>query len=84
MAATTRTSMSFSSLAADRPDLALLQHPQELDLEPQAQLADFVEKEGAPVGPPQEANFVGHGAGESALGVPNSSDSISLSGWRRS
>ena len=54
---------------ADRPDLALLQHAQQLDLQRRRHLADFVEKHRAGVRGLEHALGVGDGAGERALDV---------------
>ena len=54
---------------ADGPDLALLEHAQELRLERAARLADLVEEERAAVGDVEEALPVGDGAGEGAAAV---------------
>ena len=53
VAATTRTSTLMVSVAADAPDLALLQHAQELHLHLRADLADLVEEERAARWPPR-------------------------------
>jgi hypothetical protein len=60
---------AYRLAAADRVDLALLQHPQQLDLHVQRQVADFIEEDGAAVGQLEAANPVGHGPGESPLAV---------------
>ena len=54
---------------ADRPDAAFFEGPQQLGLQHQRQLADFVEKEGAAVGVEEQALVVLAGTGEGALGV---------------
>src|SRR6266568_6895626 len=56
--------------AAHAPDLSLLQRAQELDLKAQGQLADLVEKEGAPVRRLHQTLLGAYGAGEGALLVP--------------
>ncbi len=55
-----------SSGAAQRFELAFLQHAEEFGLEFQRQLADFVEEDGAAVGKREPAFTPGHGAGERA------------------
>jgi hypothetical protein len=48
----------------ERPELAFLQHAQQLDLEHRAGIADLVEKDGAAVGLLEAAAAVFVGAGE--------------------
>ena len=69
MAASTRTSTGNLFVAADALDVFLLQHAQELDLGAQAQVADFVEKNGAVVGLLEAAHAAGVRAGEGAAFV---------------
>ena len=56
-------------LAAQRPDFLGFEHMQQLDLQRQRQLADFVEKDRAFVGFEKQALAGAVGAGEGALGV---------------
>ena len=56
--------------AAHATDLPLLQHAQQLDLKAQGQLADLIEKEGAPMCRLHEPLLGAYGAGEGALLVP--------------
>src|SRR5690606_8114527 len=56
-------------LAAEAAQGAVLQHPQQVDLHPRAQLTDLVEKEGAAVGELEEAALSVCGPGEGALFV---------------
>src|SRR5260221_14241112 len=56
--------------AADCPDLLLLDHAQQLHLQVQGHLADLVEEDRAAVGGGEQAWAALHGAGESALDVP--------------
>src|SRR5687767_10511268 len=58
------------ALIADAPDLALLQHAQELRLETDRQLADLVEQERAAARLLEEPRLVGARAGERAAHVP--------------
>jgi hypothetical protein len=51
---------------AERPELALLQHAQQLDLEHRAGIADFVEEDGAAVGLLEATAAILVGAGEGA------------------
>src|ERR687886_1970018 len=55
---------------ANRDDLAVLQHPQQLHLGGRRGLADLVEEEGSLGGGGKEARLVLHRAGERALYVP--------------
>ena len=57
-------------LAADRPDLALLQGPQQLGLHRQRHLADLVEKQRPALGLREEPLAVVAGVGEGPLDVP--------------
>ena len=57
-------------LAADRPDLALLQGPQQLGLRGQRHLADFVEKQRPALGQREKSLAVAAGVGEGPLHVP--------------
>ena len=52
--------------AANRPELALLQHPQQLGLQPQRHLADLVEQDRAAVRQLEQALAPGARAGERA------------------
>src|SRR5690606_15857444 len=54
---------------ADADDLALLEHPQQLGLEVERQLADLVEEDRAAVGLLEAAGAVDHRPGEGALAV---------------
>ena len=54
---------------ADRNHLALLQHPQQLDLQRRRHLADLVQEEGAAPRRREESLLVAHRAGEGALHV---------------
>ena len=54
---------------ADAPDLALLDGPQELDLQQRRDLGDLVEEQRAAVGRGEEAHLVGDRAGERSLHV---------------
>jgi hypothetical protein len=53
-----RTSTCFTVPRPERADLALLQHAQDLRLQPEGHLADLVEEERAPVGELEEALLV--------------------------
>jgi hypothetical protein len=53
-------------VAAERPELALLQHAQQLDLEGRAGFADFVEEQRAAIGLLEQADAVVDRAGEGA------------------
>ena len=66
----TRTSTLRGVAAAHPADLALLQHPQQLGLELERQVADLVQQQRALVGQLEEPRPVGGGAGEGALRVP--------------
>src|SRR5436309_212299 len=55
---------------ADRLDLARLERAQELDLQVQREVADFVEEERPSVRSAECARSAGHGAGERAFLVP--------------
>ncbi len=57
-------------LAADRPDLALLQGPQQLGLRGQRHLADFIEKQRPALGQREKSLAVVAGVGEGPLHVP--------------
>ena len=60
--------IGLDGLAAPDPvELALLQHPQQLDLHRQRHIADFVEEEGAPLGQFEAAAPGGNGTGEGPL-----------------
>ena len=61
VAATTRTSIRWIRGRAERPDLALLQHAQQLGLQRERQLADLVEEDGAAVGLDEQAVAVRRG-----------------------
>ena len=65
MAATTRTSMRVGR-AAEPLDLPFLEHPQQLGLQLQRQLADLVEEDGPAVGQLEAAGLRGERAGERA------------------
>ena len=70
---------------ADPPDLALLQHPEQLGLEVERQVADLVEQQRALVGQLEQAGAVGGGAGERALAVAEELGLEQLlREWRRS
>ena len=56
--------------AADRPELAVLQHAKQLDLQAGRHLADLVEQQGAAIGQFHQTGLVGHRAGEGAALVP--------------
>ena len=56
--------------AAETFELPFLQHAQQLGLELERHVADFVEEERAPVGQLEPAGPAGHRAGEGALFVP--------------
>ena len=56
-------------MRADAPDLALLEHAQQLGLDAERQLADLVEEDGAAVRRLEEALAVAIGAGEGAAHV---------------
>ena len=55
--------------AAERHELLLLDHPQQLGLRVERDVADLVEEDGAAVGGLEQPLLVGHGAGEGALDV---------------
>ena len=85
VAAMTRTSTCAGSRPPTRPDLALLQHAQELGLEVERQVADLVEEERAAVGQLEQAGPVARGAGEGALRSGRTARSrAGARGWRRS
>ena len=71
--------------AAERPHRALLQHPQQLDLQGGRHVPDFVEQQRAAVGLLEQALVIGDGVGEGALHV---AEQFRLEqaprGWRRS
>ena len=54
----------------DRTKFLLLQNPEQLGLQVQRQLADFIEKRGAPVGRLYQAHLGVGGAGEGSLDMP--------------
>src|SRR6185295_7119753 len=54
---------------ADAPELAFLEHAQQLGLRPRRQLADFVEEQRSAVGFLEDAAAIGDGAGERSAGV---------------
>ena len=60
---------SLTALGAQRLELALLQHPQQLGLERRAHRGDLVEKDGSAVGERKLAFLVRRGAGEGAADV---------------
>ncbi len=68
---------------AQPPYLPILQHPQELGLEVHRHLGDLVEQHRALVGLLQEAGFVGGGAGEGALHMPEELGLDQVLGERR-
>ncbi len=55
------------AVAADRPELALLQHAQQLDLQRHRHLGDLVKQQRSAVGHLHQAHLVGDGPGERAL-----------------
>ena len=54
---------------ADRQHLALLEESQQLRLDVERQVADFVEEQRAADGGPQHARLIGHRAGETAAAM---------------
>ncbi len=55
--------------AADRPDLALLQHAEQAGLDPERHVADLVEEQRATIGLDEHAGALGGGARERAFAV---------------
>ena len=76
----TRTSTLRGARVADRHDLALLQHAQQLGLHRERHLADLVEEDRAAGGGLEQAAVILRRAGERARRWPNSSLSSSVSG----
>ena len=83
VAAMTRTSGVRVSRAAERLHLALLQHPQELDLQRRRHVADLVEEERAAVGLLEAARLVAVGPVKAPRTWPNSSRLEQRVGQRR-
>jgi hypothetical protein len=69
--------------AADALERILLEHAQELGLQPRSDLADLVQQQRAAIGQLEPSATQAIGAGESAFSWPNSSDSSRFSLKRR-
>ena len=69
VAATMRTSTVSGAGLAERRDLAGFEEAEQLGLEVEAELADFVEEQGAVAGGADQAGVVAVGAGEGAAAV---------------
>ena len=69
VAATTRTSIGAGAVLAEPPNLALLQHAQQLGLRPRRELADLVEEQGAAVRLLEQPGTRPNRAGERAARV---------------